>query len=162
MNDEIVKLLADRHFSKVESLPDWAIRCLEQGHDSKSLRILPSMSKWDSASELDTYFQRALKELGWDKIDRPDYLMRYAEILAGEILGDKTEPIKTGLKIYEICQALDYPAELYDFIEINEMIWDYEYFLKTGSAGHFYRPKEELIDEIKRISQELLKSKERI
>jgi hypothetical protein len=162
MNDEIVKLLADRHFSKVESLPDWAIRCLEKDHDSKSLRILASMSKWDSASELDAYFQRSLKELGWDEIDRQDYLMKYAEILAGEIIADKADPIKAGLKIYDIWQDLDYPGVLHDFIEINEMIRDYEYFLKTGSAGHFYRPKVELIDEIKRISQELLKSKERI
>jgi hypothetical protein len=45
---------------------------------------------------------------------------------------------------------------------MDEMIWDYEYFLKTGKKGYFYRPKEELITEIKKVSEELLKSKERI
>jgi len=158
MTDEIVKLLAARSF-RTEDLPDWAINCLEKGFDSKSLRMLASMSKWDSPSELGNYFQRSLKELGWDKIEERDYLMRYAEILAKEIVEDKTDPIKAALEIYGILKTLDYPAELYNFIEIDEMIWDYEYFLKTGEKGYFYHPKEKLVSEIKTISEELLKSK---
>lgn len=159
MNDEIVKLLA-AHYSRTEELPDWAIKCLEKGFDSKSLRILASMSRKDSSSELDTYFQRSLKELGWNQIEERDYLMRYTEIIAEEIVHNKINPIKAALEIYDILKYLDYPDKLYGFIEVGEMIWDYEYFLKTGETGYFYRPKEVLINEIKRISQELLKSKE--
>lgn len=161
MNDEIVRFLAEHPWQK-EELPDWAIRCLESGYDSKSLRILASMSKWDSASELDTYFQRSLKELGWDKIERQDYLMRYAEILAGEIVENKTDPIKASQSIYRILVDLDYPPELHGWFEIDEIICDYEYFLKTGKQGYFYHPKEKLIGEIKKLSEELLKSKEAI
>lgn len=157
MNDEIVKFLAEYHWRE-EELPNWAIRCLEKGYDSKSLRILASMSKRDSASELDTYLQRSLKELGWDKIEKQDYLMRYAKILAREIIENKTDPIKASQTIYKIWVDLDYPQELYDWIEIDEIICDYEHFLKTGEKGYFYRPKEELISEIKKFSEELLKS----
>jgi len=160
MDDEIVKLLAERDISLTEALSDWAIKCLESGYDSKSLRILASMSKWDSTSESDTYFQRSLKELGWDKLDRQDYLLRYAEILAGEIVGNKIDPIEAALEIYAILKDLDHPAELHDFIVIDEMVWDYEYFLKTGYQGYYYHTKEKLISEIKKLSEELLKSKE--
>lgn len=161
MNDEVVKLLAS-HFYRTEDLSDWAINCLEKDFDSKSLRMLVSMWKWSPPSELDNYFQRSLKELGWDKIDKRDYLMRYAEILAREIIEDKTDPIKAALEIYDILKDLDYPSELYGFIEMDEMVWDYEYFLKTGEKGYFYHSQEKLIGEIKRISEELLKSKEKV
>lgn len=159
MTDEIVKLLAART-RRDQDLPEWAINCLEKGYDSKSLRILASMSKWDSASELDNYFQRSLRELGWNKIDREDYLLRYSKILAREIVEDRVDPISFASIICEIQRDLDYPGELHDFFEIYEMIWDYDYFLKTGSAGHFNLPHKELVGAIKRISQELLKSKE--
>lgn len=158
MNDEVAKLLAERYFRK-EDVPDWAIKCLEKEYDSKSLRILASMSKWDSASELDDYLQRSLKELNWDKIERQDYLMKYAEILAQEIIEDKIDPIKAAREIYQIHIDLDYSSELHGWHEIDEMIWDYEHFLKTGEKYYFYRPKEELIFEIIRVSEELIKSK---
>jgi len=161
MNDEISKLLAERYFAE-EDVPDWAIKCLEKGYDSKSLRMLASMSKWDSASELDDYLQRSLKELSWDKIETQDYLMKYAEILAQEIIEDKTDPVKASHNIYQILVDLDYPSELHGWYEIDEMIWDYEYFLKTGEQGYWFRPKEQLIFEIKRVSEELIKSKEKV
>ena len=88
MSEEIIKLLAERHF-KTDDINDWAIKCLEKRYDSKSLRILASMSKWDSDSELDNYFKRSLKELGWNQIEKEDYLMAYAKILAGEIIEEK-------------------------------------------------------------------------
>ena len=157
MNDEIVKLLAEYHWRE-EEYPTWAIKCLEKGYDSKSLRILASMSKWDSASELDTYLQRTLKELGWDKIEKQDYLLVYAKILAKEIIEDKTDPVKASQAIYKIWVDLEYPQQLDDWSDIDEMIGDSEYFLKTGNKGFFFRPKEELISEIKKLSEELLKS----
>jgi hypothetical protein len=140
MNDQVAKLLADLFFKK-EDIPDWAIKCLEKGYDSKSLRILASMSKWDSASELDNYLQRSLKELSWDKIEKQDYLMKYAKILAHKIIEDKADPIKASRDIYQIYIYLDYPSELRGWYEIDEMIWDYEYFLKTGAQGSWFSPK---------------------
>jgi len=161
MDYEIIKLLAESYFGR-EDTPDWAIKCLEKGYDSKSLRILSSMSKWDSASELGNYYQRSLNELGWDKIEKQEYLMRYAEILAQEIIQDKTDPIKASRDIYQILINLDYPSELQSWFEIDEIICDYEHFLKTGEQYYFYRQKEQLISEIKKVSEELLKSKNKI
>lgn len=149
-------------FFQRESTPDWAIRCLEKGFDSKSLRMLASMNEANSASELSEYMNRSLRELGWDEIEKQTYLMRRAEILAEEIVKDETEPIKASREIYQILINLDYPSRLHGWYEIDEMIWDYEHFVKTGEKYYFYRPKEELIDEIKKIAQELLESKERI
>jgi hypothetical protein len=159
MNDEAAKLLAERFLGKID-VCDWSVKCLENDFDSKSLRILASMSKWDSASELDDYFQRSLKELGWDKINKEDYLMQYARIIAQEIVEDKTDPIKASRDIYQILRDLDYPSELHGWYEIDEMIWDFEYFLKTGEQGYWFRPKEQLISEIKKVSEELLQQKE--
>ena len=160
-DDEVVKLLAELSFGQ-EVVSDWAVRCLEKGFDSKSLRMLASMNNAYSSSELDEYLKRSLKELGWDKIKEQDYLMRYAEILAQEILEGKIDPLKAALLIYDILKDLDYPPELQGFIEIDEMVWDNEYFLKTGEKGYFYRSKEELIAEIKRLSADLIRSKEKV
>ena len=97
--------------------------------------------------------------MGWDEIKTEDYLIRYAEILAKEIIEDKIDSIKASRKIYQILIDADYPAELQAWFEIDEMIWDYEHFLKTGEKNYFYRPKEELIAEIKKASDELIESK---
>lgn len=118
------------------------------------------MSRYDSPSELDDYFRRSLRELGWDNIEKEDYLMRYAEILAREILEDKADALKASQTIYQILVDLDYPKRLQGWFDIDEIIWAYEYFLKTGEQGYFFCPKEELICEIKKVSEELLKSKE--
>ncbi len=158
MDDEIVRLLAERPLGK-DSLSDWAVKCLEKGFDSYSLRILASMNSSYSPSELDDYLKRSLKELGWDKIEKQEYLLRYAEILAQEIIEDKVDPVEAALEINDILKDLEYPSELQEFTDIDEMICDYEYFLKTGKTGYYFRPKEELISEIKRMSKELLKSK---
>lgn len=161
MNDEIIKFLASNHWRQ-EELPDWAIRCLEAGFDSKSLRILASMSKANSSSELQDYLQRSLNELGWDKIDKEIYLMRYAEILAKRILENDVDPIEASKEIYQILLDLDYPERLQGWFDVDEMIYAYEYFLETGKQEYYYRPKDELLFTIKNTSAELLKSKEQV
>jgi hypothetical protein len=161
MKDEIAKLLAERFLGK-QNVSDWALNCLEKGFDSKSLRMLAPMSRFDSAAELNEFFQRALKELGWDNIGEESFLMRYAEILAQEIVENKIDPIKASRDIYQILRDLDYPTELHGWYEIDEMIWDYERFLRTAEQGYWFRPKEQLISEIKKVSEELIKSKEKV
>jgi hypothetical protein len=156
MSDEIAKLLAERFLNK-EYVSDWAIKCLEKGFDSKSLRMLAATNNLDAPSQTDEYFNRALRELGWDKIEIHDYLMQYAKILSREIVEDKTDPIKASREIYQILMDLDYPSELHAWFDFDEMISDYEEFLKTGRKYYFYRPKEELISEIKKASEELIR-----
>ena len=161
MKNEVFKLLAEKFLGKID-VSDWAVNCFEKGFDSKSLRMLASMSKFDSAAELDEFFQRALKELGWDNIKEEIFLMRYAEILAQEIVANKIDPIKASRDIYQILRDLNYPPELHGWYEIDEMIWDYEHFLKNSDQGYWFRPKEQLILEIKKVSEELLNSKEKV
>lgn len=161
MSDEVTKLLAELFLTK-ETDSDWAIKCLEKGYDSKSLRMLASMNNFDSSSEQSQHLQRSLKELGWDKIEKEDYLMQYAQILAKEIIENKTDPIKASRDIYQILKDLNYPSELHGWYDIDEMIWAYEYFLKTGEGGYFYCSKDELISEIKRVSKELVESSEKV
>ncbi len=161
MKDEVLKLLAERFLGKI-NVSDWVVNCFEKGFDSKSLRMLASMNKFDSAAELDNFFQRALNELGWDNIGEEDFLMRYAEILSQEIVENKIDPIKASRDIYQILRDLNYPPELHGWYETDEMIWDYEYFLKTGEQGYWFRPKEQLVSEIKKVSEELIKSKEKV
>lgn len=156
MNDEIVKLLAERYYHD-EDISDWAIKCLEKGYDSRSLRMLASMSEsLYSSSETDQYFRRVLNELNWDKIKTEEYLMRYAKLLAIEIIENKVDPIKASRDIYAVFQDLDYPSELQAWFEINEMVWAYGYFLKTGTEDYYFRSEEQLTAEIKKASREFI------
>ena len=156
MNEDIIKLLANRYYH-VEDISEWAVKCLEKGYDSKSLRILTSMPEsLYSSSETDQYFQRSLKELSWDDLKPKDYLKLYAKILAREILENKLNPIKAARDIYGIIQDLEYPSELCFWSEVDLMVWDYEYFLETGEKDHWFHPKEELINEIKKASKKLI------
>ena len=158
VNEDIVRVLAER-FLKKENISDWAIKCLEKGFDSKSLRILAATNNFDPPSQSDEYFNRALEELNWNDIELQDYLVKYAKILATEIIENKVDPIIASRDIFQILIDLDYPPELQAWQEIDEMIWAYEYFLKTGEQDYFYRPKDELISEIKKVSAELIRSK---
>ncbi len=116
------------------------------------------MSKADSASEIDTYFRRSLKELGWERLEKQDYLIRYAKILAREIIEDKTDPLSASREIYQILVELEYPPELHGWFELNEMIWEYKYFFQTGNRGYYFLPKEQLIKVIKEVSAELIQT----
>ena len=160
MNGEIIRLLSERYFKK-ETVSDWAIKCLEKGHDSKSLRMLATMSdSFTSPFELDDYFERTLSELGWNKISSEEYLMRYTTILAEGIVEKRIDPINSSREIYAILVDLDYPSKLSAWIDINEMIWEYDYSIETGkNDGYWFRPKGKLISIIKQASKELLESK---
>ncbi len=81
-------------------IKDWAIKCLEKGFDSKSLRMLASTTNLDSAFQSADYFNRILKELDWNEIDRCACLLKYAKILAREIIEDKVDFIKACRDIY--------------------------------------------------------------
>lgn len=161
MNDKIVKLLAKldlQIIGKDESV-NWAISCLESGYDSKSLRMLASMNNSFSSSEIDAYLNRSLQELGWDKFEQEDYLMKFAEITAQETLDGKIKDFVAAQYIYTILKKLNYPPRLGGWFEIDEMIWAYNYFIETGEKGYFYRDKSEIETEIRRLSKELLESK---
>ena len=53
------------------------------------------------------------------------------KFLPEKLLKKKTDPIKASREIYQILVDLEYPAELQGWFEIDEMIWDYEHFVKN-------------------------------
>ncbi len=159
MDYEITKLLAERYFKK-DDINDWAVKCLEKGFDSPSLRILASMPESIySGSEIDDYLKRALTELGWNKINSVEYLIEYAKILAKGIIENEVDIFNTASEICSIYVDLDRSPDLGDWAYIDEMIWEYNYSLETGNkSGYFYRPKDEIIYLIRKTAKEFLDS----
>jgi hypothetical protein len=88
------KLLADIHIGVVtsEDYVQWAVACLESGEDSKNIRILASLQKPLYSSEVDFYFSRCLKDLGWTIPQRRECLLNYARDLAQQIVSGDLSP----------------------------------------------------------------------
>lgn len=155
IDDKIAQLLAERHFDK-QPMNDWAVKCLEQGYDSRSLRIVAGMSSAYSPSEFDEELKRALLELGWAEIPAYVYLTQYARILADEIVNDEIDAIEGSREIYRILLATNAHSELGAWYEIDEMIYDQIYYEKTGQKGYFYIGNYTLVSEIKQACQQFL------
>jgi len=148
IDDRIARLLAERHFAN-EPARDWAIRCLEAGYDSRSLRMLAGMSQSYAPSEIDEKLDLALKELGWADIPPYVYLIGYARIIAKEILEDKIDPMMGSYEMYKVLVATDSYSELNAWYDIDEMIWDQTHFGNTGKKGYYYRERDQLVATIK-------------
>lgn len=92
---------------------DWAISCLEDGFDSKSLRLLAGMNKTHSIkADFEELFRHSLLELDWRYLDKKESLFDYAKEIAKQILSNKIESVEAVEKIYKVYVQLDYPDEL--------------------------------------------------
>jgi hypothetical protein len=122
MNDETKKLIAKLYMNKAysENLVDWAVSCLENGIDSKNIRILASMQKGFSFYEVEDYFHRSLKDLGWQYPSKEEALIWYLKNLAKKILSGEVDAIEGCHKIYNIAYSLDYPSELKNWIYLDD------------------------------------------
>jgi len=116
------KLLAESHLGVVtsEDYVRWAVACLESGQDSKNIRILASMQKPLYSSEVDFYFSRCLKDLGWTMPERRECLLNYARDLAHQIVSGDLSPRDGCRKIYLIASALQYPKELMAWVYFDD------------------------------------------
>ena len=103
-----------------EEYVDWAVSCLEAGMDSKNICILASLQKPLYSSEVDDYFNRSLKDLGWELPPPKECIMEYARILAEEILTSRVTPLEGCNKIYEVVLSLSYPRELMSWLYLDE------------------------------------------
>jgi hypothetical protein len=127
MNEETNALIAKLYLRKTSArdFSDWAVSCLEQGLDTKNIRILAAMFDVDSFSEINDYFQRALADLNWSFPEKDECLERYTKFIARQILEKKIAP-QTGCAILlDIFYSLEYPNYL---SEINSLFWHYEEF----------------------------------
>ena len=136
---------------------DWAIACLEDGYDSKNLRILAATEKFAYTYEFEEKFRRALLELEWKFPSEKETLEKYVKDLARAIITDKLNPAEGCHKIYKTVVFLDYPKELSNWIyldeglepETYETLWDeYSYF--DGSKDKWF---EAIIREAKKLTE---------
>lgn len=130
MNRVTNKMLARRYLGSAtcEDYVDWAVACLESNLDSKNIRILASLGKPLYPSEVEDYFKRSLKDLGWTLPEPSDCLVDYARSVAQEILSGDIPPREGCRSIYHIAVALDYPPELMGWFFLDEG-------LQPGSYG---------------------------
>ena len=122
MNSETLTIIAKRYLSsaRCEDYVEWARACLETSVDSKSIRILASLQKPLYSSEVDEYFYRALKELGWTMLDERESLLGYARLVAQQILSAELAPWEGCRTMYRIMTALEYPDELRAWFFLDE------------------------------------------
>lgn len=92
----------------------WAISMLEAGMETDSLMILASfaLEKLPNPSEVDDYFQRSLKDLGWMTPSPEECLRQYARDLCEDILSDVIESTEVLFELHRISQTLDYPSDM--------------------------------------------------
>jgi hypothetical protein len=128
MNEETNALITKFYLKQtsVRDFSDWAVSCLEKGLDTKSIRILASMFDAKSLSEIDTYFQRSLDELGWKFPEEKECLERNAKFIAQQILDKEISPKDGCRKIYEISTVLEQIAYPTRSINWSGLFWGYE------------------------------------
>jgi hypothetical protein len=153
-DEKVVRLLSELFLKKTES-PDWAVKVLERGFDSRSLRMLASMKTFDSPVEKDDFLGRSLRELNWDKININECLLSYSRIIAKDIIEDRLDPIEGAQEIYTIVTTLNYPSELQGWNMIDEGIWGFKRFLETGKTSYFFNTKKQLDSEILKLAKDL-------
>lgn len=122
LNIETNNLLAGRYLGWLtyEEYVDWAVGCLESGLDSKNIRILASLRKPLYSSEVEEYFNRSLRDLGWHLPDRKECLMEYARGFARGIVAGTISPLDGCRKIYSVVVSLQYPKELMPWLYLDE------------------------------------------
>ena len=122
VNFETLKLWAERYLGTAtpEDYVDWAVTCLESDLDSKNIRILASLRNTSSSSEVEDYFYRSLKDLGWTMPDKRECLFAYARGLAQQIVSGDLQPVNGCEQIYRIVYELQYPHEMIAWLYLDE------------------------------------------
>jgi hypothetical protein len=95
-----------------EDFVEWAVSLLEAGIFTKSVGILSSLGHPLYPSEVEDYFNRSLKELGWSVPEREGCLREYARDAATKILRDEITPSEGCERIYQAFLNLDFTADL--------------------------------------------------
>lgn len=92
---------------------DWAMECLVDGFDSKSLRLLAGFDKRHPyKADFEELFRKSLDELGWDYLSDKEVLFDYAKSLAKQILSEEIEINEGVEKLNSVYILLGFPTEL--------------------------------------------------
>jgi hypothetical protein len=157
MNDLTKQLFARIYLDKITSdyLVDWAMDCLEEGIDSKNLRMLAASEKPYYSNEIEIRFEKTLDELGWKKPTKKESLLILAKEFADSISNGIISPTEGLREIYLISFELNHPLELKNWFwldeghdpETNEWLY--------GTWGYSTGSKEQWIEAIKREAKKL-------
>ena len=133
MNEVTKQFFVKLYLQKASSddYVDWAIDCLEEGLDSKSLRLLAGMSKTHSiTADFEDLFRQSLSELNWNYLDKKESLFNLAKEIAKQILSGEIESVEAVDRIHEVYVQLGYPAKL----EMWNLLYDghsYDWYDKS-------------------------------
>lgn len=157
MNEETTILAAKYYLGRnsPRDYADWAVSCLENGLDTKNIRILASMFNADSFSDINIYFQRALEELGLELPPKEESLLSYSKFIAKQIVENKIEPVKGCREIYLLSYGLDYSEKLSNWIYLDEGLDPKSYEFLWDSYRNS-EPTQAIKDAIVREAKELL------
>ena len=110
---ETKELFARRHMNRAtgEDLIAWAVATLEGGSEARNVGILAGLTTREAA-EVEEYFRRSLRELGWAEPERRESLLWYAHESAAKILRGELTPSEGCGRIYQVVRALEFPREL--------------------------------------------------
>ena len=113
MTPETRELLARRYADAAtsEELIDWAVSLLEAGVSSKSVAVLAGLTSLYTV-EIEDYFGRSLRELGWSPPGRDESLLWYARHTARKILDGAVGAREGCAIIYRLVGTFDHPAAL--------------------------------------------------
>ena len=102
------KLWAERYLGMAtyDDCVDWAVACLEADVDTKNIRILASLRNQSSPSEVEDYFNRSLKDLGWTMPEERECLLEYARGVAQQIVSGDLRPLDGCRKMYNVFDGL--------------------------------------------------------
>jgi hypothetical protein len=106
----------------VEDYINWACDSLINDIVTENICIISSFAKSDSLFEVESYFHKALDELGIEQPSFESCSKSYIKYLAQGILDGKEDIFELAYKIYKIVAELDFPEELNEWYELSEMI----------------------------------------
>jgi len=106
--------------ARLSDYVDWAVSELVAGVDTPNLRILAGLPKPPYWPEVVRYFELALADLNWSPPEPRDYLRQYARRIAQDIIAGNTPPLQGRDEIWEVSQALRYPASLVPWLYLDE------------------------------------------
>jgi hypothetical protein len=109
-----LNLLCD-YYRQLKSASDavaWAVAELLEGHDSPSLRRLAALREPTDWSEAQPLLRASFEELGYEWLDEPSCYRETVTATARAILSGETDPSRGCIRMYELWEALGYPADL--------------------------------------------------
>lgn len=133
---ETSTLLARRYLGRasLDEFVDWAFFLLEEGYDTKQIRMLSSLGSAPTWADVTYHFGQILDELNWTVPSPPELLRVYAHNLAEGILEGTVQPVAGCRLIYGIYSALEYPVNMIPWLYLDDGLEQGTYQFLEGES----------------------------